>query len=141
MSWDLIGDVPVTFEGQFLEVPVIGDALIKIEHTFDYASFPGLGYALFSSRYYNDVVADFFRSYPRKNEARLHVLELADVQKESGWLLRDLFVRRSTRARVQADANWRVKVYEWIDSADPEGEIDGDGSTPSDGQQIYDGNS
>ena len=48
MPWELIGDVPVTFEGVQLGTPLIGDALIKIEHTFDFADFPGVGYAVIS---------------------------------------------------------------------------------------------
>lgn len=138
MSWDLIGDVPVTFDGKFLDTPLVGDSLIKVVHSFDYASFPGTGYALISTRYFNDVEGRFIKSYPYKSE-RLYTLEIPQVQKEAGWLLRDLFVRKTVRTRVQADANWRIKVYEWLGRVPPEPSIDGQRSDSS-GGTTFEGN-
>ena len=120
MTWDLIGDVAVGFDAEPLDQPLIGDALIKVEHSFDYATFPGLGYALLTTRYYNEVEGETLRLYPVKNSARIYSMELSAIQKESGWLLRDLFIRKTVRTRVQADANWRIKVYEWLGAARPQ---------------------
>ncbi|MEL6260462.1 MAG: hypothetical protein AAFR12_05285 [Cyanobacteria bacterium J06626_6] len=140
MSWDLIGDVPVSFEGEQLSVPLIGDVLIKVEHTFDYASFPGIGCAWISDIYANDEQRLFIKSYPYKNTSRVYALEVPEVMVEAGWLVRHLVVKRSVRARVDTDANWRIRIYEWIGSTPPESTIDGNGATGDGEQQIFDGN-
>jgi hypothetical protein len=138
MPWDLVGDVPVTFEGRQLDVPLIGDEIIKVEHTYDFASFPGIGYAWISDIYSNDSELTFIKSYPRKERARIYALEIPQVMKDGGWLLRFLTVRRSTRARVDANANWRMRIYVWLGTEPPEEEIDGEGATGG-GETIFDG--
>ncbi|MEL6605358.1 MAG: hypothetical protein AAFP20_19265 [Cyanobacteria bacterium J06614_10] len=140
MSWDLIGDVPVSFEGEQLSVPLIGDVLIKVEHTFDFESFPGIGFAWISDIYANDERRLFIKSYPHKNSSRVYPLEVPEVMVEAGWLVRHLVVKRSVRARVDTDANWRIRIYEWIGSTPPESTIDGNGATGDGEQQIFDGN-
>jgi hypothetical protein len=138
MPWDLVGDVPVSFEGRQLDAPLIGDEIIKVEHTWDYGAFPGLGYAWISDLYSNDAELTFIKSYPKKDYARIYILEIPQVMKDAGWLLRYLTVRRSNRARVQADANWRMRISVWLGSEPPEEQIDGEGSTGG-GQTIFDG--
>lgn len=140
MPWDLVGDVPVTFEPQQLDVPLIGDELIRVEHTYDFADFPGLGYALISDLYANDAQLEFIRSYPYKDRDRLYPLEIPQVMKDAGWLLRHLVVRRDTRSRVDADANWRIKIYVWIGSSPPTSQVDGNASSGGSGQTVFDGN-
>ncbi len=120
MSWNLIGDVPVGFENEPLDQPLIGDALIKVTHSYSYAAFPGIAKAILSSRYYNEVEGASLTLYPDKTTARIYSLELSDIQKESGWMLRDLFIRQTVRSRVQADANWRIQVYEWLGGPRPQ---------------------
>ena len=33
-------------------------------------------------------------------------------------------IKRSLRARVDADANWKIRIYEWYTQGDPDIEID-----------------
>lgn len=140
MPWDLIGDVPVTFEGIQLGTPLIGDSLIKVEHTFDFADFPGVGYAVISDLYSDGVVGQFIRSYPYRN-SRIYPLELLEVQKNAGWIVRFLVVKRSRFARVDANVNWRIKIYEWFGEGDPEITIDSEtGEFTNDGETIFEGN-
>jgi len=73
--------------------------------------------------YSDGVKGRFIRSYPYK-AARIYPLELLDVQKEAGFIVRHLIVKRSLRARVDADANWKIRIYEWYTQGDPDIEID-----------------
>lgn len=139
MPWDLLGDVPVRLDAAEQVGPLIGDELIKVEHTYDFASFPGTGYALISDLYSNDEQLEFIRSYPYKDRSRIYALEIPQVMKDAGWLLRYLLIRRNRRARVDADANWRVKIYVWVGTDAPETPIDGNSSSPDDDPLIFDG--
>lgn len=108
-----MGEEAVGFEWRQFDGSLIGDEVIKVEHDFDYASFPGLGYAVLSNVYANDERDIFLKSYPHKGDARIYELKVPQRLIDSNYLLHHLQIKRNLRARVQADANWRVKAYIW----------------------------
>lgn len=115
MGWIFYGEEPVGFEERVLGDVLIGDVLIKVEHFFDYASFPGLGHAQISNIYANDERDFFRRSYPQKDSPRLYEIKVPPQLLNAGYGLHQLLIRRNIRAQVQADANWRVRVHVWND--------------------------
>lgn len=135
-----MGEERVGFEWRQFDVPLIGNEVIKIEHSFDYASFPGLGYAILSNIYANDERDIFFRSYPYKDGSRIYELDVPQRLIESSYQLHFLQVKRNLYARVQADANWRVKAYLWVNPAAPSTEIDGTPPGPNEPTNDLDGN-
>lgn len=115
MPWQLLGDVPVTDEGQKISAPLLGDALIKVEHRFSPNPFRGFGYVWISDEYANNEHFLNFRSYPYVESARIYALELPALMKAYGFDDRNLWVRRSSRAVVNDDTQWRVRISVWVD--------------------------
>ncbi len=114
MSWRLMSEEPVTFDGRVFDDFLIGDELIKIEHSFNGETFPGTGYAIISNVYANDEQDFFRRSYPKKNSSRIYEVKVPPQLVAASYLLHQLTVQRSLYARVDADANWRVSAYIWV---------------------------
>lgn len=115
MPWQLLEEVPATEEGYRLSAPLTGDVLIKIEHIFRPNPFTGFGYVWISDEYPNDEHFLNFRSYPYVESARIYSLELPALMGRYGFGTRHLWVRRSSRAVVNSDTHWRVKISIWID--------------------------
>lgn len=113
MSWDLMSEELVGFEWRQFDDSLIGDEVIKVEHSFDYEKFPGIGYAVLSNVYANGERDIFLRSYPHKADSRIYELKVPQRLIASNYLLHHLQIKRNLYARVQADANWRVKAYIW----------------------------
>jgi hypothetical protein len=138
MTWVFLGEKPVNFDEEIFETPLIGDELIRVEHVFNGATFPGLGYAQFSN-IYNDGERGFFRrSYPTKVLDRVYNIDIPEAFEDSDYVVHRLAVKRNLYARVQADANWRVRVFVWFPDELPEPEADGNPSTG--GETIFEGN-
>lgn len=136
MTWDLMGEELVGFEWRQFDAPMIGNEVIKIEHSYDYASFPGFGHAVLSNIYVNNERDLFFRSYPYKDNARIYELDVPERLYEANYLLHFLQVRRNIRAKVQANANWRVRAYLWFGPNSPT--IENDGNPPDLGESAND---
>lgn len=113
MTWELLGQEPVGFDERQFDGILIGDETIKIEHYFDYPSFPGLGYALISNIYANDERDRFIRSYPVKSSPRIYEITVPEALKASSYLSYHLMIRRNVRAQILSDANWTVKAFVW----------------------------
>ena len=113
MSWVLLSEEPVGFEWRQFDGSLVGNELIKIEHVFNGASFPGLGYAVLSNVYANDERDVFIRSYPHKGDPRLYEIKVPEAFEAASYTLHHLQVKRNLYARVDADANWRIRAYLW----------------------------
>lgn len=117
MGWEFYGEASVSFEERVLGDFLIGDELIRVRHFFDYADFPGIGHALISNVYANGERDFFCRSYPHKNSSRIYEIKVPSQLLDAGYGLHQLLVRRNVRARVQANANWRLRVDVWVPPA------------------------
>lgn len=140
MAWELMGEEPVGFDWRTFDIPMIGDELIKIEHYFNGATFPGTGYAVLSNLYANDERDVFYRSYPKKDSERIYEINVPIQFQLSSYLLHQLQVKRNQYARVDADADWRVRAYLWFNPSDPNRELDGNPDDPNAPSIDYDGN-
>jgi len=138
MVWRLMSEEPVTFEERVFDDFLIGDELIKIEHSFNGATFPGLGYAVISNIYVNDERDFFRRSYPQKDSSRIYQVNVPPQLVEGSYLLHQLMVKRHRYARVDADANWRIRAYVWTPPLSPQLEVDGQ-LPPGGDEDIFDG--
>lgn len=114
MPWELYAEEPVTFEEQVVGDFLIDSETIRVEHLFNGESFPGTGYALISNVYVNNERSFFRRSYPYKNSSRIYQVIIPPELLEGGYGLHQLLMKRSPRARVDADANWRVRIDRWV---------------------------
>jgi hypothetical protein len=119
MGWVLYGERSVDFEERILGDFLIGDELIRVQHLFDYADFPGIGHALISNVFANGERDFFRRSYPYKDSSRIYEVKVPAVLVDQGYGLHQLLIRRNVRARVQANANWRVRVDLWVPDTPP----------------------
>lgn len=138
MAWRLMSEEPVTFEERVFDDFLIGDELIKIEHSFNGATFPGLGYAVISNLYVNNERDFFRRSYPVKDSPRIYEVKVPPQLVEGNYLLHQLMVKRHLYARVDADANWRIRAYIWVPDGAPPSEVDGQQVDGGD-EEIFDG--
>lgn len=118
MVWIPSGELAVDFNEQFFPAAFVGDQLIKVEHGFTGNDFPGIGYAILSNLYFGGERDWFRRSYPFKNSARIyHIISPPQLQAEN-YQIYQIAIRRSLRARVDADANWRVRIFRWGDASE-----------------------
>ena len=125
MTWLPAGNLPVDFnEAAFFGV-FVGDELIKVEHDYNGSSFPGTGYAMLSNLFLNGEREFFRRSYPFKNSPRIYRITVSDDLKEANYHIYQLTVRRSLRSRVDANANWRIRIFKWVDGDQVEPSFDG----------------
>ena len=114
MGWQLLGDVAVGWQWADINVRIEGDVALKLEHSYSYASFPGKAYAILSSTNEAGDRALYHRSYP-SGDADIIASEVPAVLVPVGFDRRYLSIKRNLFARVQDDANWRVKVYRWAE--------------------------
>lgn len=135
MAWVPAGDLPVNFDEAFFSGVFVGDELIKVEHGFNGSSFPGTGYAIISNIFFNGERDFFRRSYPFKESPRIYKVSAPPQFNAETYQIFQLTVRRSLRARVDADANWRVRIYKWIadSTANEPPQFDGNGGGNSGG--------
>ena len=138
MGWVFYGEAPVGFEERVVGDFLIGDELIRVEHLFAYETFPGFGYALLSNIYANDERDFFRRSYPQKNSSRIYEVKVPPQLFDAGYGLHQLLVRCNVRARLQSDANWRIRISVWVDGGDEEPPVDGQAG--GGGDDVMDGN-
>lgn len=113
-GWDLIGEKPVTYDWILFDEPLIGDELIKIEHSFNGATFPGRGYAWLSNIYANNEQDIFIRSYPHKDNERIYQINVPQQLKDANYNLHHLMVKISRYAQVVESADWKIKAYVWL---------------------------
>lgn len=126
MTWVAAGDLPVGFDEAYFFGVFVGDELIKVEHGFNGSSFPGTGYAILSNIFFNGEREFFRRSYPFKASPRIYRITVSDEFKEANYHIYQLTVRRSLRSRVDDGANWRIRIFKWVDSDDAEPSFDGE---------------
>jgi hypothetical protein len=137
MTWIFLGEKPVDFEEQVFETPLIGDELIRVEHVFTGATFPGLGYAQLSNIYDDGERGFFRRSYPTKTNDRVYDINIPEAFEDSDYVVHRLAVKRNLYARVQATANWRIRVFVWLpEEASPS---EADGNLTGGGETIFEG--
>jgi hypothetical protein len=114
MVWSLVEELPVTHEWQVSAVPVMGNAILKIEHQWNLAyNYPGSGKALLSNRYDNGSRYGMKILYPTRDSIILSSAIPQHMQ-DAGFGLRYLAIKRSAYARIMGDANWRIKISEWL---------------------------
>lgn len=113
MVWIPAGDLPVGFDEAIFSGVFVGDQLIKVEHGFNGDVFPGTGYAVISNLYFDGEREFFRRSYPYRGSPRLYRLSAPQQFESESYQIYQLTLRRSARAKVDADANWRVRIFRW----------------------------
>ena len=142
MVWQLVGDTPIGYEWARIGAPITGDLILKVEHSTSYASFPGKAYALIASYIPDlDIRGVYSRSYPYGSNADLILSPLPKELLAAGIRQRYVEIKHDLYARIQADANWRVKVYRWVYEIQEGETIDGGTGTGAGGDEIIlDGN-
>lgn len=142
MAWQLFGDVKIGYEWVRIASPITGDIILKIEHSTSYASFPGKAYALIASYIPElNIRGIYHRSYPYGPDADLVLSALPKELLSAGIRQRYVEIKHDLYARVQADANWRLRIYRWVYEIQPGETIDGNGAETGDGEAIIlDGN-
>ncbi|MEL7354056.1 MAG: hypothetical protein AAFN38_21720 [Cyanobacteria bacterium J06560_5] len=144
MSWQLIGDLKIGYEWSRLAGLITGDIILKVEHSTSYASFPGKAYALFAG--YIPALGlrgSYSRSYPYGPNADLVLLPLPKELLATGIQERYVELKHDLYERIQADANWRVKIYRWVYELGGGETIDGNGGSGDNSDSepvILDGN-
>lgn len=140
MGWSFIGEEPVSFDEQVFDIPMVGDELIRIEHVFNGGTFPGKAYALISNIYEAGERGAYKRSYPVKESARVYEFDVPQGFEDSDYVVHQLAVKRNRFARVDADANWRLRAWVWVPEQSPEAQVDGNPSEDGGSDTIFDGN-
>lgn len=116
MGWQLLGDVAVGWQWTPVNTRIDGDVALKVEHRYgSYATFPGKAYALLSSTTEAGDRAIYHRSYPYGDESDIIASEVPAPLLAVGFGQRYISVKRNLYARVQDDANWRVRVFQWVE--------------------------
>jgi hypothetical protein len=118
--WLPAGDLPVGFDETIFSGVFVGEQLIKVEHGFNGSSFPGTGYAIISNLFFNGEREFFRRSYPYKGSPRLYRITAPQQFNSENYQIYQLTLRRSARARVDADADWRVRIFRWAEAGELE---------------------
>lgn len=114
MAWTLLGQVPIGYQWARFGPLITGDAILKLEHTTSYESFPGKAYALLGCWFpAADIRGLYHRSYPYGPHADLVISTVPQAMVNAGLDARYLELKHDLWARIQADANWEVNVYQW----------------------------
>lgn len=141
MSWQLIQEIRPLYEWQLLDIPIIGETTIRVEQDWAEAgAFPGRAYVSFCQEFMEGSRYNFRRLYPYR-EPRLITCTIPEPLEAAGWGVFYLAVKLNLYARYDADANWRIRFYEWVGSTPPPATPD-PGSEPDDPNTpdvIYDG--
>lgn len=128
MAWNRLGSiVPVLDQWLTLNAPTAGD-LFRVSQSWN-GSYPGKGAVqlrLFYSDtvYYEDAYFETQRLYPSSDE-RLIYLPFNPVMRSAGYGVRYFQFRRSSWARIQADANWTIAIGEWTGDSPGPDSLDG----------------
>lgn len=113
MGWVLLDDLAVTFEAYKIMTPLLGDAMIKIEHDFPAGVFPGIGYAFITDEFQGGEQLTFFKSYPYRGAPRVHQFLLPSTMQDDYWQARHLIVKRGQRTVADANVDWRIRISVW----------------------------
>ncbi|MBE9065135.1 hypothetical protein IQ260_00515 [Leptolyngbya cf. ectocarpi LEGE 11479] len=141
MTWRLIQEVSPEFEWTRLDQPISGETALKIEQDWSYAgSFPGKAYVLLTQNFPDGSCYGFKKFYPYRH-GRLFTTRIPDFLETAGWGTYSLSIKVNSWGRWQDDANWVVRIYEWIGETAPPTEPDpGPGENEPETPDItYDG--
>ena len=141
MSWQLLQTVEPEFEWVTLAAPIIGETTLRVEQDWSYAgAFPGRAYVTLAQRFPDDSLYGFRRLYPYR-DPRILTLRIPDDLEASGWSVYSIQLKVNLWGQWQADANWRIRIYEWIGNTPPAILVDsGIGENdPTIPDLIYDG--
>ena len=142
MSWNLVAEVSPGFDWEAIDVPIFGNTSFKIEHSWGASyDFPGAGFAWLCQVFPDGSRRGFKRLWPYR-DPRIVTMTAPDDLAVDGWDIYQLQVKRSYRAQIYGDANWRVRIYEWAGSEPPPLEPDpgaGDNTDPDLLDLTYDG--
>lgn len=116
MTWRLIDEFQPTWDWQTTESPIVGASAIKIEQDWSYAGvFPGRGFLWLVQQFPDSSFHNFRRVYPYRDPRIFSTVIPAQLE-ASGWNVYQLALKVNLRATWQDDADWRVRLYEWIGS-------------------------
>ncbi|MDV3352013.1 hypothetical protein D0962_35725 [Leptolyngbyaceae cyanobacterium CCMR0082] len=141
MSWQLLQEVEPQFEWLTLGPPIVGEPTLKIEQDWSYAgAFPGRAYITVVQQFPDGSLYGFRRFYPYR-DPRLFNPSIPNHLEASGWNVYSIRLKVNLWGQWQADANWRIRIYEWIGNTPPAIFVDpGVGeNNPSTPDLIYDG--
>lgn len=114
MAWQLIGESEPGFDWVIFSPTVVDDVILKVDHTWDSGyPFPGSGYALLADFFANGERHKIRRIYPTPDPT-IMTFAVNDVLRNAGLTIRQMGIKRNIYARIFGDANWQIRVDQWV---------------------------
>lgn len=112
MVWSEIGTLAPTLEWRTFNTPVVGGELFRCRQEW-VGDWPGTGYLQLSAFYADGGRYGYQQAQASRTE-QMFLLPVPEALEIVGFTVRYMALRHNSRARLYANANWRVSVDQWI---------------------------
>ncbi|MEO0348839.1 MAG: hypothetical protein AAF282_02175 [Cyanobacteria bacterium P01_A01_bin.15] len=114
MSWEQLAEVSPGFDWETLPDVIEGYRSFKISHSWSPTySYPGSGAAWICQVFPDGSRYGFRKLWPHRDPKIISLYAPADMTASNDDFYR-LSIKRISRARIYGDANWRIRIWQWI---------------------------
>jgi hypothetical protein len=119
--WSSLGTVSPDWDWRQFDIPLVGDAVIRVTQTYDEPSIGRLINKLIFGEVYVDLGRRTLFTAYRKSDARIYTVAIPKAIADRGFGVRYLEVKHNAYGVINPDS-WSVTLEAWQDT-DPAGNV------------------